>query len=67
MELAPDKSQAEFARGLGFAPETLCRWERNAAIPSDENLWTLCKAMGLGYDAAKMMKAAQVAGKARGK
>lgn len=65
-ELAPEKSQAEWARELGYTPETLCRWERNAAIPSDENLWTLAKAMGFSYDAAKLMKAAQRAS-ARGK
>jgi transcriptional regulator with XRE-family HTH domain len=55
----PALHAAEFARRVGFAPETWSRWENHRVLPSDENLWTLAKGLGLRYDVLKTLKEKQ--------
>lgn len=54
--IAKGASQREFAETVGIHHVTLCRYERNKAMPSDENLYALAKLLDLDYDYLKLIK-----------
>jgi|CXWL01.1.fsa_nt_gi transcriptional regulator with XRE-family HTH domain len=51
-------SQRKLAKLVGLHHVTLCRFENNKRMPSDEALYPLAKVLGLDYDFLKTLKGA---------